>query len=192
MPARELSAREQFRQHGRKVFAAPTAGDAHEARVLAACALPGVEPVQGALVDMLCACPHETEQIKHLLLHPRVAPRMPAFVVRGLLAVMTSGHRLAPVNPWATRYSVLASPSLDVPRRAVLVSVDDSHDLAARAVAAVRAGDFAAEEEFLDHCQGAGDSLAFMLARRTLMREGKVLSKRWDLVSKSLQNGART
>ncbi len=192
MPSRELSAREQFRQHGRRVMDAPAQLDAHEARVLAACALPGVEPVQGALADMLYACPPQSARAARLLHNPLVAQRLPAFVARALVAVAASGRQLPAVSSLATRYSVLAMPSLDVPRRAVLVGVDDSHELAARVVAAIHAGDFVAEEEFLDHCLGAGDSLAFMLARRSLLREGKVLSKRWDAVSKSLQNGVRT
>ena len=68
----------------------------------------------------------------------------------------------------------------------------DSRDIAARAVRAMLAGDSAAEDEFLTHCEGAGDTLAFMLARRELSRATRELSSRWDDVASVLQRGVRS
>ena len=68
-----------------------------------------------------------------------------------------------------------------------MVSMDDSRTIAERAVAAVQVGDTTAEEEFLTHCRGAHDSLAFMLARRALMREGRVLGAMWEETLLALQ-----
>ena len=84
---------------------------------------------------------------------------------------------------------MLVAPSLDVPRRAILCSVDDSRRIAAEAVPALLAGDTQAEQDFLAHCEGAGDSLAFMLARRALTRAGRTLSPQWEAVSLALQDG---
>ena len=58
---------------------------------------------------------------------------------------------------------------------------------AEHAVAAVQVGDTVAEEEFLTHCRGAHDTLAFMLARRALMREGRVLGAMWEETLQALQ-----
>ncbi|MDO5625979.1 MAG: hypothetical protein Q4G71_14985 [Pseudomonadota bacterium] len=187
--ARSLSARERFRQHGRQVLRVPADAAAHEARVMAACALPGTEPVQGALADMLHACQPDaafTQLMQRLLRRPAVAERLAPFVVRAFAALADRGQRLPRVTPLATRFCVLAMPSLDVPRRALLVGVDD-----ARAIAALLAGDAAAEDAFLAHCEGAGDALAFMLVRRALAREGRALPARWDAVSAVLQNGVQ-
>ena len=50
------------------------------------------------------------------------------------------------------------------------VGVHIAHSL--KAWPALLAGDTAAEQAFLTHCEGAGDSLAFMLASRALSRAG--------------------
>lgn len=183
----DLSDRERFRLLGRRMLDKPTERDRHELRVLAACALPGSEPVQGALADMLHACEPDAERFGRLLGRPEVASHLPAYVLQAFQALVGSGERLAKATPLATRYSIIATPSLDVPRRALLVSVDDSKTIADRAVAAVQTGDTVAEEEFLAHCLGAHDTLALMLARRALMREGRVLGQMWEDAVQALQ-----
>ncbi|MDO5288892.1 MAG: hypothetical protein Q4F13_04575 [Pseudomonadota bacterium] len=192
MPERELTLRERFRQHGRQVLRVPGDAAAHEARIMLACELQGAEPLQGALADMLHACPPNAEHVRRLLRRPAVAQRLAPFVARALLQAADSGQRLPRATALATRYSVLAMPSLDVPRRALLVGVDDSRGIAARATAALLAGQPGAEDEFLTHCEGAGDTLAFMLVRRALAREGKVLSERWSQVAQGLQQSVPT
>lgn len=187
----ELSARERFRRHGRYVMRVPSDRVAHEERVMAACELPGAEPLQGAVADMLHACLPNPDRTRQLLSRPAVAHRLAPFVARAFMAQVNAGRRLPIASALATRYSVLTTPSLDVPRRALLVGVDDSHSLAMRAAAAISAGDAGAEDEFLNHCKGAGDVLAFMLARRALMREGVALSPRWEETSEALQQGVR-
>lgn len=182
-----LSARERFRLAGRQVLRTPGDRMAHEARVQLACKLEGAEPLQGALADLLCACPPDVARSISLLQRPEVSERLSPFVSRGLGAQVSSGQRLARVSPWATRYSVLAMPSLDVPQRAILCAVDDSRVIATQVVAAMLRGDMDAETAFLSHCEGAGDTLAFMLARRMLTRKGHALSPRWEEVSLALQ-----
>ncbi|MBQ9579001.1 MAG: hypothetical protein IJR28_05665 [Ottowia sp.] len=184
---RDLSDRERFRQLGRKMLDKPADLDRHELRVLAACELPGFEPAQGALADMLHVCEPDAERFGRLLARPEVAAHLPAYVLQAFQALVASGERLSKATPLATRYSVIATPSLDVPKRALLVSMDDSRTLAIHAVAAVQAGDTELEEEFLAHCRGAHDTLAFMLARRALMREGRVLGQMWEDTLQVLQ-----
>ena len=187
MTAEALSARERFRLAGRRVLRAPGERAAHLQRVRAACALPGAEPLQGALADLWHACAPDASAGAALLAEPALQGRLAPFVARGFARQAASGRALPRVSTLATRWSVLAVPSLDVPPRALLCGVDDSRALAAAAVPALLAGEATAEEAFLAHCEGAGDSLAFMLARRALQRAGRPLAPRWAEVSLVLQ-----
>ena len=87
---------------------------------------------------------------------------------------------------------MLASPSLDVPRRALRTSPDESRKLAAAVVQQVLQGAVAAEREFLTHCRACGDTLAFMLARRRLLGQGWVETPAWQAASEYLQEEGRT
>ena len=191
-PLRESSPRERFRRAGRAVMRDPADRQAHEERVRAAMALDGAEPLQGALSDLLHGCLPHPDRTRRLLGDPEITQRLAPFVRRGFAAQADSVRRAPRVSPLATRFSVLTMPSLDVPARAMLCGVDDSRDIAARAVRAMLAGDSAAEDEFLTHCEGAGDTLAFMLARRELSRATRELSSRWDDVASVLQKGVRS
>lgn len=183
------SAREQYRQAGRGVLRAPGNWVAHEAHVHAASALAGMEPLQGAIVDLLYACEPAPGRMEQLLQRPAIAQRLTPFVARTFALLAQHGRRLPRVTPLATRYCVLATPSLDVPSRALLCGVDDSREIAKAAIPFLMLGDTGVEEAFLGHCEGARDTLAFMLARRALTREGLVLSDRWNEVALTLEKG---
>ena len=122
MAARPLSPREHFRQTGRDVLLVPGDRKLHEVRVMAACALDGAEPVQGAVADLMHGCLPDAEATARLLRRPQVAERLAPFVARDFLALAERRERLPRVSPLATRFSVLTMPSLDVPQRALLFS----------------------------------------------------------------------
>ncbi|RRD58451.1 hypothetical protein EII20_02290 [Comamonadaceae bacterium OH2545_COT-014] len=183
----DVRVREAFRQAGRRVLREPAVRVAHEARVAVAADLPGSEALQASLVDMLYACKPDPAALGAVLKRHGIPIRLAPFVFKALRRAVEAGERLPRVSSLATRWCLLVSPALDVPRRALLCGVDDSRALAARAEAAVRAGDTEAEQRFLDHCLGARDTLAFMLARRALARRGLALSARWAEVFAALQ-----
>lgn len=185
-----LPLRERFREAGRAVLRHPKDPRRHETRVTVACELDGAEPLQGALVDLLYACEPDAERHVALLSRSSVRERLPVHACNALLRQVRSNVRLPAANALATRWSVLASPSLDVPRRALLCSTDDARVIAAQVIPALLAGDIDIELAFLAHCEGAGDALAFMLARRALTRQGRVLSSEWARVMGLLQPGA--
>ena len=83
------------------------------------------------------------------------------------------------------------SSLISLPQRALLCGADDSQDAAQTAVAAILAGDTAQEAAFLAHCTGSKDSLAFMLARRSLQRAGFNFSPAWQEAMRDLQQGGR-
>lgn len=179
-------ARALFRQAGRRVLRTPADRVVHHSRVRAACALDGSEPVQGALADMLSACtpdPAFGAELRDREVSVRLAP----FVLNAFVAQVRAARRLDRVTPLATRWCVLAVPSLDVPPRALLCGVDDSRAIAAHAVGPLLAGDDVVERAFLAHCVGAGDTLAFMLARRGMLRSGRELSGPWQEAMAHLQ-----
>lgn len=186
-----LSTREQFRLSGRKVLRTPQSPAAHGARIGVAVQLEVSEPIQAAFVDMLYACDPAKVRSLPLLKHPKIRQRLGNGIADNLQQVIESGKRLPRVTPLATRYCILATPSLDVPSRAMLCGPDDSRQLADHALPALLAGDTAAEAAFLDHCEGSLDSLAFLKARRVLVREGHPLSDRWRQVADLLEQGAR-
>lgn len=183
----DVRVREAFRQAGRRVLREPAVRVAHEARVAAAAALPGSEALQAALVDMLHACKPDPAALGAVLKMHGIPIRLAPFVYQALRRTVQAGERLPRVSSLATRWCLLVSPALDVPRRALLCGVDDSRALAARAETALRAGDADAEQQFLDHCLGARDTLAFMLARRALVRQGIKPGPRWAEVFAALQ-----
>lgn len=184
----DLEARRQFRAVGRDVLYEPDNSAVHWRRISSALAMPGSEPLQGALADMLCACRPDKEVFRQRWQDWKLAQRLSILTARRIYAwAMTSDIPLPQVNRFATRWCVLASPALDGPRRSLLCGADDSRALAARAVEAQARAQSQDEEDFLDHCAGAHDTLAFMLARRTLLQRGVELGPRWFRVSAQLQ-----
>lgn len=184
----DAAERMQFRLAGRRVLRNRNDPDAHAARVHAACRLRGTEPLQGALADMAYAAADNPSRLSQLLQQADIRQRL----LPGVLDSFTRQTRhgaLPRVTPLATRYSILAMPSLDVPPRAILCGADDSRRAAAEALPALLRGDTAVEEAFLTHCEGAGDTLAFMLARSAMIKARRELSPRWRTVSETLQRG---
>lgn len=183
----EPAARLSLRRQARRLLRDPRDAQAHLERLRWALALPGSEPVQGALADVYVALDETFGPLKRQAL--RLArERLAAHVARSFEA-QVEGAALARITPLATRWSVLARPSANMTTRARRCSVDDSRSLAAAAVAAFEAQDRAAQQAFLEHCVTCHDNLAFMLARRALLRAGAVLPPEWEAVSQQLERG---
>ncbi|NMM18507.1 MAG: hypothetical protein HHJ15_00880 [Rhodoferax sp.] len=182
-PARP--ARLAVRQQARRMLRDPLDASAHLARLQAALQLPGSEPVQGALADLFVAFGEREVLLKRSALH-LARDRLAEHVVRWFEA-QAGQARLSRITPLATRWSVLARPSADISTRARRCSGDDSRALADQAVKAVENADAEAQAAFLHHCITCHDNLAFMLARRALLRESEKLPPNWDEVSRQLQ-----
>ncbi len=183
------SARATFRQRTRAVAREPEDVALHLARLHAALQLPDAEPLQGALADLFVAAPLTDPLLRGNALQMTEA-RLNPHVARAFVR-HTRGHRLPGITPLATRWSVLAQPSSEVPARVRRASPDDSRRLARRVVEALyngEPGDAAKiEQDFLDHCISCQDKLAFMLAMRNLRRAEIVVDERWTRVASWLQ-----
>jgi len=182
-PARP--ARLAVRQQARRMLRDPLDASAHLARLQAALELPGSEPVQGALADLFVAFGEREVLLKRSALQ-LARNRLAEHVVRWFEA-QAGQARLSRITPLATRWSVLARPSADISTRARRCSGDDSRALADQVVKAVENDDAETQAAFLHHCITCHDNLAFMLARRALLRGGEKLPPNWDEVSRQLQ-----
>ncbi len=152
---------------------------AHINRIQAARKMPGADPLQAALIDMLCSLPPVETPLGDLLSDAEIKAKLITHVRDALLNQADSTVALPHIHPFATRWCVVAIPSCNVPERARLSNVDDSRALAADAIAHATAGQQEEAQRFLSHCLGAHDTLAFMLAFSSLSRSGTVLSQEW-------------
>ena len=181
----QLAARQAVRQQARHLLRHPSDADAHMARLHAALELAGAEPVQGALADVFSCFGAHDEALKRTALQLARA-RLSAHAARWFEA-QAAQAALPAINPLATRWSVLAHPCADISTRARRCSVDDSRLLAEQAVLAFERADPSAQNEFLHHCVTCHDNLAFMLARRALLKTGISLPDDWAAVSLQLE-----
>ena len=181
-----LEARRTVRRHGRRLLTHSKDVGAHLGRLHASLELPGSEPVQGVLADLFTVFGAGEAELKRTAL--RLAHgRLPGHVARWFEGRVALGP-LSRISSLATRWSVLASPSANMSTRARRCSADDSRLLADQAVAAWRRGDLEAQEEFFHHCLTCRDNLAFMLARRALLRDSPELPASWQTLSEQLEH----
>lgn len=178
--------RARFRRLGREIVIEPDSLALHRCRVRVALQMSGNEPAQGALADLMFGCKDASgDQYRSAI--DLAARRLSASIAAQFRALADTGA-FPTSSRLATRWSVLVQASLDIPARALRVSSDDSRQMAMAAVSAWHAGDEAAQEEFLDHCLVCHDTLAFMMARRFLLRHSPTLPARWASVSRQLQD----
>lgn len=179
------SVRKKMRRHARSLLQNTQDVSAHLGRLHAALALTGTEPVQGVLADLYVAFGETQSVLKQAGLELARA-RMAGHVLRWFESQVTA-PALHPITALATRWSVLATPSADISTRARRCSVDDSRLLAAQAIADMASNDHVSLQAFLHHCITCHDNLAFMLARRAMLRITPKLPPEWDLTSKQLE-----
>ena len=177
--------RATFRQLSRQVSQDRSNIALHQSRLHVALSLPGTEPTQGALVDMFAGCSQATDTDREMALD-RVQARLNPLLVAKLRPYITQAA-LPLSNALATRWSVIASPSLDMPRRTMRCNTDDSRLLAQNAVKAWQVHDMAAQDAFLEHCVICQDKLAFLLARRSLLQQLDELPAAWKTVGDLLE-----
>jgi hypothetical protein len=178
-------ARIAVRQQARRLMLDPLDASTHLARLKATLELPGSEPVQGALADIFTSFGEQEEALKRSALQ-LARHRLADHVVRWFDA-QADQARLSRITPLATRWSVLARPSADISTRARRCSVDDSRALALQVTKAIEQDDTQAQQSFLHHCVTCHDNLAFMLARRALLRTCPTLPPNWEAVSQQLE-----
>lgn len=180
-----LSVRRDVRRHSRAL--ARRRGDVgvHLARIHASLQFDGVEPVQGALADMFGSFGKDSAALKAAALQ-LAAPRLGDRLARRF-QLWVAAQALPRITPLATRWSLLVSASADTPTRSRRCGADDSRRLAAQFLAAFEAQDQDAQAQFLLHCLTCQDRLAFMIARREILKRQDHLPDGWADVQNELQ-----
>lgn len=166
----------------------PQKADWHALRIAVACRFDGTEPVQGALADAFHAGMQADPLIAATLDSMARVGVLPEQTLQTYRHLRQKNKGLPHVNTLATRWSVLTSPSLDVPVHGLLCGRDDANTIAAAALMAILAGEQTAEEFFLEHCAATNDVRSFMVVRSELNKKGHPLSPRWAQVSETLQD----
>jgi hypothetical protein len=180
-----LSARRDVRRHSRVLARRHGDVGVHLARIHASLQLDGIEPVQGALADMFGSFGKDSAALKAAALQ-LAAPRLGDRLVRRF-QLWVAAQALPRITPLATRWSLLVSASADTPTRSRRCGADDSRRLAAQFVAAFEVQQEGAQAQFLIHCLTCQDRLAFMIARREILKRQDHLPDGWLDVQNELQ-----
>ncbi|MDQ3059593.1 MAG: hypothetical protein M3R45_08705 [Pseudomonadota bacterium] len=180
-----LSARRDVRRHARTLIRRRDDVGVHLARIHASLQLDGIEPVQGALADLFGSLGKDHAALKAAALQ-LAAPRLGSRLARRF-QVWVGAQALPRITPLATRWSLLVSASADTPTRSRRCSADDSRRLAAQFVTAFQAQEANAQAHFLHHCLTCQDRLAFMIARREILKRQDHLPDGWADVQNELQ-----
>jgi hypothetical protein len=176
----------QLRDQSRRLLARPDDAQEHLKRVELALILDGTEPVQGALADMFVQLDDRHIEDKRSAFNTcanRLSPR-----VRAEFEMQLGQGALSRINTVATRWSLLSIPTADIPARVRRCSLDDSRKLAQLAIQAFKGQDFETQQNFLDHCMTCHDKMAFMLARREVLRLVDRLPSDWHSVGNRLES----
>lgn len=184
-----LSVRRTLRARTIEVMRSPNDSNAHLARLHAAIQMDDMEPLQGVIADIFVALPGEDITTRKTALQ-LIETRLPIYLTQ-CFSHHLKGNALPTVTALATRWSVFAQPSSNVPARMRRASPDHSRRMARSVVDALQASDPSLspkiESDFLDHCMSCQDKLAFMLARKDLRRREIALGDRWVQVASCLE-----
>ncbi len=126
--ALELAARQDFRYYARKIFLDPNNRYYHEQRIDAALLLDEKEPLQGALADFFYGCwydiPYNIEEV-----FTRVQGRLHAHIEQAFRDCINKLNNIDRSSVFATRWSVLVTPSLNEKTQRLRISSDDAKDI---------------------------------------------------------------
>lgn len=178
--------RRHFRHYSRLVRRYPTHEHYHQKRIQVALQMAQQEPLQGALADYFYACwylmPSQGREILQ-----KASVRLSIWVIQEFEHFINQGHYLPTISKLATRWSVLVSPSLDVPNHLMYVSKDDAETVAkevclqlldarknkdAKKITQI-------EQEFFSHCMACQDRMGFMRVWFELSKHDWQFGKEW-------------
>lgn len=183
----ELKARRDFRYYARKIFLAPNNRYYHEQRINAALLLTEKEPLQGALADLFYGCwydiPYDVETIFNKVQH-----RLSAAVRKQFYDCIYKLTYMQRSSAFATRWSVLVTPSFNESTQRLHISSDDANavakDITDSLIDARENQDWDTikqiEDDFFAHCMARSDRLSFLLVWFQLGKSGWHFDERWN------------
>lgn len=165
---------EKFRLLSRQIAKQPTNIDIHTNRIMVALELDEKEPLQGALADMFYGCWYDTAYFGERILE-QASEKLNPLILADFQKCMGNDYHVQAISHLATRWSVLVSPTMQVPDHQLRISQDDSRTVADLTIDTllsydskqdekVRKTDIKAiEDEFFAHCVACEDRLAFSI-----------------------------
>lgn len=189
-----LGQRRQFRYYSRCVRHFPTSTYYHKKRLEMASDFDENEPLQGALADYFFACWYDVAREAAGFLE-LFAGKLPAHIKASFLAYVNSGQHLPDISPLATRFSVLVSPSMNVPAHRLYINKEDAQKIARDLVemlsAAKEQGDSEKiaeiQKEYLAHCLVCQDRMGFMMTWFALSKKGWEFDDNWRNCRRQLE-----
>lgn len=185
----------RFRHYSRAVLRSPSVMAYHKERIALAKKLDESEPLQGALSDFFFGCWYDIP-----LLPPDFANGFESHLSTQALQIiqdcLAKKYFLQKTNLLATRWSVITTPTLDVPSHKLRTSSDDAtriaQNLADDIILAHQKGEHhqvaRLEEEFFEHCLACHDLVAFMKAWFKLGKHNWVFDERWVACQTTLKS----
>lgn len=177
--------RERYRRASRRVLTAPTTTSYHRERIRIALNFFETEPLQGALADYFFGCWYDMPFSGQSILE-EVKERLPNPIYQAFLKCTQKKEYIWSISSLATRWSILVTPSLDVPTHKLRTSSDTASYVADSVVAALlkaRSENSAnlnqIEDDFLEHCIACTDRMAFMMVWFRLHKEHWTFHQRW-------------
>ena len=193
----ELAARKAFRYYSRKVFVVPNNRYYHEQRINAALLLPEKEPLQGALADFFYGCWYDISyDIADIF--ARVQGRLHPQIEQAFRNCINKLDYIKHSSIFATRWSVLVTPSLNVDTHRLRISSDDAKEIAKNITnELIDARDNQnwhtieqIENEFFAHCLACNDRLAFSIVWFRLGKKDWLFDGRWNDCQQRLEQTA--
>lgn len=178
--------RKQFRYYTRLVYTHRTNAYYHKKRISIAMKLEQSEPLQGALADYFFGCWHEVAKDGALLLS-ELSEHLPTHILQEFHTFVATGVYLPAISALATRFSVLVSPSMNVPKYKLYMNKDDAKLLSQKTSQAIllakqnnnEAELLEIEESYFHHCMACHDRMGFMMTWFALAKEGFEFDQRW-------------
>ncbi|UYZ69492.1 hypothetical protein LP090_07595 [Moraxella bovis] len=176
----------RFRHYSRAVLSSPSVAEYHKERINTAKKLDESEPLQGALSDYFFDCWYDVPMIRPEFIQ-EFESRLSTQAWQIINDCMTRQYYLQKNNLLATRWSVITTPTLDVPSHKLRASSDDAAHLAQSLLESIltahKAQNFdevtRLEDEFFDHCLACHDLVAFMKAWFKLGKHDWDFDMRW-------------
>ena len=190
----KLVARRTFRYFSRKVFATPQHRPYHEARIRAALQLSEREPLQGAVADYFYACWYDIPY-NGLDIFSTIQGRLHPQIEQAFLNCIHKLDYIRHSSTFATRWSVLITPSLDVQAHRLRISSDDAKEIAKNITVELMHAEAEhdirtirhIEDEFFAHCLACNDRVAFSIVWFRLAKSNWQFDDRWRDCQKALE-----
>lgn len=193
----ERVARKSFRYFSRKIFVVPNNRFYHEQRINAALMLNEKEPLQGALADFFYGCWYDIP-FDGVDIFDRVKDRLPPHIKQAFQNCINKLDYIKFSSEFATRWSVLVTPSLNVETHRLRISSDDAKEIAKNItnelMSARDNNDWHSveqlENEFFAHCLACNDRLAFSIVWFRLGKSDWQFDERWSDCQEQLEQNS--